>query len=189
VLLVDDGPAVGVDAAAGGDRPGGQRGRGQRLAAELAPFIRAARSAVTGQGQVPARVPSLVWQAPQQDRRPTRSREPSSSLAQALEGRFEDHHAELARMLLDQIDALTRQIDQISDRVSELIAQIPLPGAWTPTGPPARTRARARVPPCSQGSPGWTRSPAAGSSRPRRTSRDRPRYERLRHARSAGLLG
>src|SRR5262249_41594390 len=46
-------------------------------------------------------------------------------LAEALEGRFEDHHAELARMLLDQIDALTRQIDQISDRVSELVAQIP----------------------------------------------------------------
>jgi transposase len=46
-------------------------------------------------------------------------------LAEALEGRFEDHHAELARMLLDQIDALTRQIDQISERVSELVAQIP----------------------------------------------------------------
>ncbi len=40
-------------------------------------------------------------------------------------GRFEDHHAELARILLDQIDALTRQIDQLSKRVSELIAQIP----------------------------------------------------------------
>ncbi len=46
-------------------------------------------------------------------------------LAEALQGRFEDHHAELARILLDQIDALTRQIDQLSKRVSELIAQIP----------------------------------------------------------------
>ena len=46
-------------------------------------------------------------------------------LAEALDGRFEDHHAELARMLLDQIDALTAQIDQLSARVSELIAQIP----------------------------------------------------------------
>src|SRR6185437_4903934 len=51
-----------------------------------------------------------------------------NELAQALEGRFEDHHAELARMLLDQIDALTAQIDQISARVSELITQIP--AAW-----------------------------------------------------------
>jgi transposase len=49
-------------------------------------------------------------------------------LIAALEGQFEDHHAELARMLLDQIDALTAQIDQISARVSELIAQIP--AAW-----------------------------------------------------------
>jgi len=31
-------------------------------------------------------------------------------LAGALEGRFEDHHAELARILLDQIDSLTVQI-------------------------------------------------------------------------------
>jgi transposase len=29
---------------------------------------------------------------------------------QALTGRFDDHHAELARMLLDQIDALSGQI-------------------------------------------------------------------------------
>jgi transposase len=41
---------------------------------------------------------------------------------------FEDHHAELARMLLDQIDALTRQTGQLSARASELIAQ--MPAAW-----------------------------------------------------------
>jgi len=46
-------------------------------------------------------------------------------LAEALDGKFEDHHAELARILLDQIDALTRQIDWLTARVSELIAQIP----------------------------------------------------------------
>ena len=49
-------------------------------------------------------------------------------LAEALDGRFEDHHAELARILLDQIDALTGQVDQLSARASELIAQIP--AAW-----------------------------------------------------------
>ena len=48
-----------------------------------------------------------------------------AELAEALEGRFEDHHAELARMLLDQIDALTRQISMLEERISELIAQIP----------------------------------------------------------------
>jgi transposase len=69
-------------------------------------------------------------------------------LAEALEGRFEDHHAELARMLLDQIDALTRQIDAISDRVSELIAQIPAAqgvDADGTTGPDAGRGADAAV--------------------------------------------
>jgi transposase len=46
-------------------------------------------------------------------------------LTEALDGRFEDHHAELARILLDQIDALTRQISTLDERISELIAQIP----------------------------------------------------------------
>jgi transposase len=54
-----------------------------------------------------------------------RMRAKRKELAEALEGRFEEHHGELARILLDQIDALTRQIDAISARVSELIAQIP----------------------------------------------------------------
>src|ERR1700746_1464403 len=46
-------------------------------------------------------------------------------LAEALDGRFEDHHGELARIMLDQIDALTEKIAQLSDRVTELIEQIP----------------------------------------------------------------
>jgi transposase len=49
-------------------------------------------------------------------------------LAEALDGRFEDHHAELARVLLDQIDALTSQISTLDERIGELIAQIP--AAW-----------------------------------------------------------
>ena len=49
-------------------------------------------------------------------------------LAEALNGKFEDHHPELARMLLDQIDALTAQIDRLAARAGELIAQIP--AAW-----------------------------------------------------------
>ena len=46
-------------------------------------------------------------------------------LVQALTGRFDDHHAELARMLLDQIDALSAQIGQLTTRIEELIAAIP----------------------------------------------------------------
>jgi transposase len=57
-----------------------------------------------------------------------RMRAKRKELAEALDGRFEDHHGELARILLDQIDALTAQIDAISARVTELIGQIP--AAW-----------------------------------------------------------
>jgi len=45
-----------------------------------------------------------------------------SALVGALDGRFDDHHAELAQMLLDQIDALTTQIDTLSARIDELLA-------------------------------------------------------------------
>jgi transposase len=48
-----------------------------------------------------------------------------ADLITALDGRFDDHHAELARMLLDQIDALTRQIDTLSVRIEELIGSLP----------------------------------------------------------------
>ncbi len=70
-----------------------------------------------------------------------------AQLAEALEGRFEPHHGELARIILDQIDALTAQIDQLSARVGELIEAIPAaqgidadgttgPGAGTGPGAP-----------------------------------------------------
>ena len=48
-----------------------------------------------------------------------------AQLAEALDGRFEPHHGELARIILDQIDALTAQIGQLTARVTELIAAIP----------------------------------------------------------------
>jgi transposase len=47
------------------------------------------------------------------------------ALVEALTGRFDDHHGELARMLLDQIDALTGQIDRLTARIEQLIAAIP----------------------------------------------------------------
>ena len=54
-----------------------------------------------------------------------RMRGKRGALVQALTGRFDDHHAELARMLLDQYDALTAQIDRLTARIEELIAAIP----------------------------------------------------------------
>jgi transposase len=48
-----------------------------------------------------------------------------ADLVEALNGRFDDHHGELARMLLDQIDALTTQIDILTGRIEELIGAMP----------------------------------------------------------------
>ena len=48
-----------------------------------------------------------------------------SELIAALDGRFDDHHAELARMLLDQIDTLTAQIATLTSRIEQLLAAMP----------------------------------------------------------------
>lgn len=48
-----------------------------------------------------------------------------AALIEALTGRFDEHHAELARMLLDQIDALGTQIGRLTARIEQLIAAIP----------------------------------------------------------------
>jgi transposase len=65
-----------------------------------------------------------------------------ADLIVALEGRFEDHHGEQARILLDLIDALTAKIEQLNTRIGELIEAIP--AAWGidadgTTGPAAGT--------------------------------------------------
>jgi len=51
-----------------------------------------------------------------------------AALIEALTGRFDDHHGELARVLLDQYDALTVQIEALTARIEDLVAA--LPGAW-----------------------------------------------------------
>jgi transposase len=48
-----------------------------------------------------------------------------AALIEALTGRFDDHHGELAAILLAQIDSLTTQIDTLTARISELITAIP----------------------------------------------------------------
>lgn len=65
-----------------------------------------------------------------------------AALVQALTGRFDDHHGELARVLLDQIDALTGQIEHLSTRIAQIIAAIPAAQGVDPdgtTGPNAGT--------------------------------------------------
>jgi Transposase len=94
-----------------------------------------------------------------------------AALVQALTGRSGDHHAELARMLLDQIDALGVQTDRLTSRIEELIgaipaAQPPRTRLGTPASAPTSRRRRAG---CRR-SIAWTRSPASASRPPRCSS-------------------
>lgn len=50
-----------------------------------------------------------------------------AALVEAFTGQFDDHHAELARMLLDQIDGLTAQIDTLTARIDQQLADLPGP--------------------------------------------------------------
>ena len=65
-----------------------------------------------------------------------------AALVQALTGQFDAHHGELARILLDQVDALSAQIEHLTARIDELIAEIPAAqgvDADGTTGPQAGT--------------------------------------------------
>jgi transposase len=55
-----------------------------------------------------------------------------SDLVRALDGRFDEHHAELATILLDQIDSLTTEINRLTTRIEQLITALP---AAPPSGP------------------------------------------------------
>jgi transposase len=52
-----------------------------------------------------------------------RSKQPA--LKEALTGRFDEHHAELISMLLDEVDAITAKIDRLTTRIEQLLAAIP----------------------------------------------------------------
>jgi transposase len=63
-------------------------------------------------------------------------------LVEALDGMFDDHHGELAQLLLDQIASLDATIAQLNTRIAELTAA--MPAAWGvdadgTTGPGAGT--------------------------------------------------
>ena len=47
------------------------------------------------------------------------------ALVEALTGRFDDHHADLARMLLARIDSLTADIEVLTARIGQQIDQMP----------------------------------------------------------------
>jgi len=72
------------------------------------------------------------------------------ALVEALTGRFDAHHGELARILLDQIDRLDTQIAQLTARIGELVNDIdPAPPAAPPAAPPDSTGDRSHPPAAS----------------------------------------
>jgi transposase len=77
----------------------------------------------------------------------TRMKARHDDLVEALDGMFDDHHGELAGVLLDQIAFLDGKVARLTARAAEVTAAIPAAWAPTPTGPPARTPGPARTPP------------------------------------------
>ena len=67
-----------------------------------------------------------------------------AALLEALNGRFDDHHADLARLLLDQIDACTDKVDRLTARIEQLVAELPEPSP--PTDRPPRPAPTSDVP-------------------------------------------
>jgi len=64
-----------------------------------------------------------------------RARARRADLERALHGRFTDHHARLARLLLGQLDELTARIDEVTTLLDAAISALPAPPAPTrPTG-------------------------------------------------------
>lgn len=63
-----------------------------------------------------------------------RMRSKHAALVEALTGRFTDHHGELARILLNKIDALDLDIAQLTGRIDTLLGAIP--AAQPPSTPP-----------------------------------------------------
>ena len=68
-----------------------------------------------------------------------RMRVKRAALLEALTGRFDEHHAELLRILLDQVDALTEKIEVLSAHIEKLIGAIPAaqPPSIAPPAPDA----------------------------------------------------
>ena len=76
-----------------------------------------------------------------------------TDLVQALTGQFDDHHGELARMMLEQIDALTAQIDTLTVRIDALLAAMPVPPAPHGPGPGGDTTAPTELPSAVRAAP------------------------------------
>jgi transposase len=69
-----------------------------------------------------------------------RARARRADLERALHGRFTDHHARLARLLLGQLDELTARIGQVTELLDAAISALPTPTAATGCDQADRTK-------------------------------------------------
>ena len=75
-----------------------------------------------------------------------------AALVEALTGRFDAHHGELARILLDQIDHLDAEIAKLTDRIAQLLDQLDPsrppqhPGGTGDVSPPDARQRLAEIP-------------------------------------------
>ena len=100
-----------------------------------------------------------------------------ADLVEALTGQFDEHHAELSRMLLDQIDALTAQIDTLTARIDGHLADLlvsPGPDADPPEPGPGGGSGRTEPPSAASSSAEGTAptSTAPGAAPPVRSALD-----------------
>lgn len=69
-------------------------------------------------------------------------------LGEALDRIFDDHHGELARLLLDQIASADATITYLSGRIAELTAAMPAGWGVDPDGTTGPGSGPARTPRC-----------------------------------------
>jgi transposase len=75
-----------------------------------------------------------------------RARTRRADLERALHGRFTDHHARLARLLLGQLDELAARINQVTTLLDAAINELPAPAATRPTGADELDQTQAQPP-------------------------------------------
>ena len=103
-----------------------------------------------------------------------RARARRADLERALHGRFTDHHARLARLLLGQLDELTARIDEVTTLLDAAISALPAPPRFNP----AHRRRRARSDPDPTGARRLHLGGRAAVCRPWRRPGLRPRGPR-----------
>ena len=116
-----------------------------------------------------------------------RARARLADLAEACDGRFTEHHARLARLLLGQLDDLGARITSLTTLLDDAITALPQPATTPEADAKTGEIGLARLHLGSRAHLSLTRWRAGlGSCRDRR---DRPRHGRLWHPRQAVLLG